>query len=79
MDHITAVPNETSFKIKIKNTPWFYHYQAAFELFLEKPVLGHGYKSFRTKCHETKIEKNLLKIKLIIKVTEPVHHIHITI
>ena len=47
MDHITAVPNETSFKIKIKNTIWFYHYQAAFELFLEKPVLGHGYKSFR--------------------------------
>lgn len=63
MNHITPLSNETSLKIKIKNTPWFYHYQAAFELFLEKPVLGHGYKSFRIKCQETKIDKKLVKNK----------------
>ncbi|WP_440693767.1 O-antigen ligase family protein [Candidatus Pelagibacter sp. HIMB1695] len=67
MDHITAKPNEKSFKTKIKNTPWFYHYQAAFELFLEKPVLGHGYKSFRVKCLETKIDKKLVENKIKYK------------
>lgn len=41
---------------KIKQNPWSYHYQAALELFFEKPLLGHGYKSFRYKCKETKID-----------------------
>lgn len=48
---------------KIKNNPWAYHYQAAFELFLEKPLLGHGYKSFRFKCSKTKIDKDTVKRK----------------
>ncbi|MBD1152125.1 O-antigen ligase family protein [Pelagibacterales bacterium SAG-MED22] len=61
ISHITALPNEKSFKTKITNTPWSYHYQAAFELFLEKPVLGHGYKSFRVKCLKTKIDKKLVE------------------
>ena len=42
---------------KLKNTPWGFHYQAAYELFLQKPLLGHGHKSFRIKCHDTKIDK----------------------
>ena len=46
---------------KIKNNPWGYHYQAAFELFLKKPLLGHGYKSFRFKCSETIIDKDTIK------------------
>jgi O-antigen ligase len=42
---------------KIIESPWSYHYQAAIELFLEKPILGHGPKSFRTKCQDTNIDK----------------------
>lgn len=46
-----------NFKDKIVNSPWGFHYQAAIELFLEKPILGHGPKSFRTKCLGTNIDK----------------------
>ena len=42
---------------KIIESPWSYHYQAAIELFLEKPILGHGPKSFRVKCESTNIDK----------------------
>ena len=48
-------------KRNITNSPWSYHYQAAFELFLQKPITGHGPKSFRNKCKDTKIEKRLIK------------------
>ena len=54
---------ESSITKKIMNTPWAYHYEAAFELFLEKPIIGHGYKSFRAKCSETKIDKKLVEQK----------------
>jgi len=54
---------ESSITKKIINTPWAYHYEAAFELFLEKPITGHGYKSFRVKCSETKIDKKLVEQK----------------
>jgi len=33
-------------------------------LFLEKPITGHGYKSFRVKCSETKIDKKLVEQKI---------------
>ena len=55
------VENKASLFEKIKNNPWGYHYQAAFELFLEKPLVGHGYKSFRFKCSETIIDKDTIE------------------
>jgi O-antigen ligase len=42
---------------KIIESPWSFHYQAAIELFLEKPYLGHGPRSFRIKCVNTNIDK----------------------
>jgi hypothetical protein len=42
---------------KIIESPWSFHYQAAIELFLEKPILGHGPKSFRVQCANTNIDK----------------------
>ncbi len=54
---------ESSLVDKIKKNPWSYHYQAAFELFLKKPLVGHGYKSFRFKCSETKIDQDTIKRK----------------
>jgi O-antigen ligase len=48
-----------NFKDKLFRSPWSFHYQAAIELFLEKPIFGHGPKSFRTKCENTNIEKFL--------------------
>ena len=52
---------------KIKENPWSYHYQAAIELFLDKPFLGHGIKSFRIKCAETKIDKKMLEQNMYYK------------
>jgi O-antigen ligase len=42
---------------KIAESPWSFHYQAATELFLEKPIIGHGPRSFRIKCENTNIDK----------------------
>jgi O-antigen ligase len=42
---------------KIAQSPWSFHYQAATELFLEKPIIGHGPRSFRIKCENTNIDK----------------------
>jgi O-antigen ligase len=42
---------------KITESPWSFHYQAAIELFLEKPFLGQGPRSFRIKCQNTNIDK----------------------
>ena len=61
--NISTSVEESSITTKIMNTPWAYHYEAAFELFLEKPIIGHGYKSFRVKCSETKIDKKLVEPK----------------
>jgi len=52
-EHVTTIN-------KISNSPWFYHYKAAIELFIEKPILGHGPKSFRIKCETTNIQKEIL-------------------
>lgn len=41
------------------DSPWGHHYEAAIELFLEKPIFGHGPKSFRVVCEKTKIQKKL--------------------
>ena len=58
---VLNVEKEANFVEKIKNNPWGYHYQAAFELFLKKPLVGHGHKSFRYKCSETTIDKDTIK------------------
>jgi O-antigen ligase len=42
---------------KITESPWSLHFQAAIELFQEKPILGHGPRSFRIKCENTNIDK----------------------
>ena len=58
---VLNVEKEANLVEKIKNNPWGYHYQAAFELFLKKPLVGHGHKSFRYKCSETTIDKDTIK------------------
>lgn len=60
-----GVMGNSSLKIidKVKENPWSYHYQAAVELFLKKPITGHGIKSFRVKCSETNIEKKIINEK----------------
>jgi O-antigen ligase len=42
---------------KLIESPWSFHYQAAIELFLQKPIFGHGPKSFRIMCENTNIDK----------------------
>jgi O-antigen ligase len=46
---------------KITESPWSFHYQAAIELFLEKPILGHGPRSFRINCNSTNIDKKTIE------------------
>ena len=46
---------------KIKKSPWGNHYVAAYELFNDKPLIGHGPKTFRYLCKKTKIEQQLIK------------------
>jgi O-antigen ligase len=33
-----------------KDSPWGKHYQVAWAMFLDKPIIGHGYNSFQIKC-----------------------------
>tara|TARA_A100001015_G_C14906953_1_gene678747 strand:- start:151 stop:1017 length:867 start_codon:yes stop_codon:yes gene_type:complete len=47
---------------RLVDSPWSWHYQAAFELFLERPIIGHGSRSFRVICKDTNIDKKLKKI-----------------
>jgi O-antigen ligase len=44
---------KSSLKEKIIDSPWLLHYKAATELFLERPIIGHGTKSFRVLCNGT--------------------------
>jgi O-antigen ligase len=53
----SSTSEQTSIINKITQSPWSFHYQAAIELLLEKPILGHGPKSFRIKCVNTNIDK----------------------
>ena len=53
--------NFSKFFNQVKNSHWGHHYEAAIELFFEKPIFGHGPKSFRIVCNKTKIEKNSIK------------------
>jgi len=42
--------NLKTFLEDIKNSPWGKHYQVAWAMFVDKPINGHGYNSFRIKC-----------------------------
>ena len=48
--------NISNFNIKssyfnfINNTHWGLHYKTAGQMFIDKPITGHGFKQFRTKC-----------------------------
>ena len=50
---------KSSLKEKIIDSPWMLHYKAATELFLERPIIGHGTKSFRVLCNGTDIQAKL--------------------
>jgi O-antigen ligase len=52
-----SIAKDASIISKIIESPWSFHYQAAIELFIEKPIFGHGPKSFRIKCENTNIDK----------------------
>lgn len=47
---------KSTLKEKIIDSPWMLHYKAATELFLERPIIGHGTKSFRVLCNDTNIQ-----------------------
>jgi O-antigen ligase len=57
LDGWGSTSKQTSIANKIIESPWSFHYQAAMELFLEKPIFGHGPKSFRIMCENTNIDK----------------------
>jgi O-antigen ligase len=42
--------NKSNFVTRFKDTPWGSHYLVSLELIKEKPLFGHGSKSFRDKC-----------------------------
>lgn len=67
LNSTTSLEFDSSIIKKISNTPWSYHYQTAFEMFLDKPLLGHGYKNFRVKCKETKMDKKTVNQPLKYK------------
>lgn len=48
---------------KIIDSPWMLHYKAAVELFLERPIIGHGAKSFRILCKDTNINAKTINKK----------------
>ena len=57
----------STIKDKIIDSPWVFHYRAAFELFLEKPLFGHGPRSFRNKCQTTEIDKETVRKRVYYK------------
>ena len=59
--------NKANLYQKFTNNPWGYHYLASMELFFEKPIFGHGPKSYRIVCKKTKIEKRLNDKKIPYK------------
>ena len=55
---ITEEENKkTDFFQRFKNTQWGAHYLTSFEMFKLKKFLGHGIKSFREECSNSKYEK----------------------
>jgi len=52
--NIKKINKDQLFSVKLKqtfyDTHWGAHYLAAIEMYKEKPLIGHGYKSFRSKC-----------------------------
>jgi O-antigen ligase len=56
-----STTKQTTVINKITESPWSFHYQAAIELFLEKPILGHGPRGFRINCNSTNIDKKTIE------------------
>lgn len=44
--------NNLSTYEKIATTPWGLHAQKSLKLIIDKPIIGHGIKSFRVKCYD---------------------------
>ena len=42
--------NIKNFLKEVKDSPWGKHYQVAWAMFIDKPINGHGYDSFKIKC-----------------------------
>ena len=51
-DHDMKKNNHLSTFQKFATTPWGLHSQKSLRLFLDKPIIGHGLKSFRVKCDD---------------------------
>ena len=47
---IETSKNIRDFLKEVKDSPWGKHYQIAWAMFLDKPINGHGYNSFKIKC-----------------------------
>ena len=47
---IETSKNTKDFLKEVKDSPWGKHYQVAWAMFLDKPINGHGYNSFKIKC-----------------------------
>ena len=54
--NIKKLNRDQSYSSKLKqnfyDTHWGAHYLTAIEMYKEKPLIGHGYKSFRNKCNK---------------------------
>lgn len=62
-------------------TSWGLHYQAAYQMFVEQPIFGNGYKSFRKKCHNYNyFKKEIENVQSwgVVCSTHP-HNIHLEI
>ena len=54
------IGKKSTLKEKITDNPWMLHYRAAITLFVERPIIGHGTKSFRIRCKDTSINLKLI-------------------
>lgn len=48
--NISKFSFKTSYSNFINNTHWGLHYKTAGQMFIDKPISGHGFKQFRKKC-----------------------------
>lgn len=62
----------------LKLTPWGLHYDASISIISEKPLFGHGLKSFRTKCKKYEKE-DIDKLKGYRVCSTHPHNFHLEI
>ena len=53
-----SIKDSNNFFNDIKDSPWGKHYQVAWAMFLDKPLAGHGYNSFKIKCLKYEVITN---------------------